>query len=369
MAPGLARRVSVERVADTAAAIAEIAAAARAGAAVAWVRNAVDDAIEALEAVRAEGLEPTLFHARFAMGDRQDIERDVLTRFGHASPPEQRTGRVLVATQVVEQSLDLDFDLLVTDLAPADLLIQRAGRLWRHQRDERPVPGPRLLLLAPDPIDDPPADWLGAELRRTGFVYGDRALLWRSARVLLQTGRIETPDGIRVLVETAYDCDASDAIPPGLSASAVRAEGTDIAAAGIARQNLLKLHRPYERDTGLWDPDVRTPTRLGDERVVLRLARLDGGMAVPWYAHDDPGRAWALSEVAVRANRLKGTPEDAATDAAKRDWPAWDQAIPVLLLRPDASGQWQASALDPRDRLLSVTYDTSCGLLFSREAA
>src|SRR5205823_4173600 len=67
MAPGLARRVTVRRVPDTATAIGEIAAAARAGAAVAWVRNAVDDAIEAHEALRAAGLDAMLFHARFAM--------------------------------------------------------------------------------------------------------------------------------------------------------------------------------------------------------------------------------------------------------------------------------------------------------------
>jgi CRISPR-associated endonuclease/helicase Cas3 len=118
------------------------------------------------------------------MGDRQDIEAKVLSWFGRDSSPEARNGRVLVATQVVEQSLDLDFDLLVTDLAPADLVIQRAGRLWRHQRGERRIEGPRLLLLAPEPVDDPGPAWLGAELRRTGFVYPDHALLWRSARAV-----------------------------------------------------------------------------------------------------------------------------------------------------------------------------------------
>jgi CRISPR-associated endonuclease/helicase Cas3 len=226
-----------------------------------------------------------------------------------------------------------------------------------------------LLLLAPEPIDDPSAAWLGAELRRTGFVYRDHALLWRSARVLLQTGCIETPDGIRALVEAAYDRDACDAIPPGLARAANRAEGAELAAAGIALQNLLEIDQPYERDAGLWEPDVRTPTRLGDARVVFRLARLDHGTVVPWYPHDDPRRAWALSEVSVRANRLKGVPEDAAVTAAKRDWPVWDLEIPVLLLRPDGIGQWHALALNPSEKLQPLTYDRSRGLIFSEEPA
>ena len=62
---------------------------------------------------------------------------DGVERFGKRSTPAGRKGQVLIATQVVEQSLDLDFDALITDLAPVDLLIQRAGRLWRHDRPER----------------------------------------------------------------------------------------------------------------------------------------------------------------------------------------------------------------------------------------
>jgi CRISPR-associated endonuclease/helicase Cas3 len=85
----------------------------------------VDDAISAAECLRAAGLQPILFHARFALCDRLDIEAEVLRRFGRNSAGAARRA-VLVATQVIEQSLDLDFDLLCTDLAPADLLIQRA---------------------------------------------------------------------------------------------------------------------------------------------------------------------------------------------------------------------------------------------------
>jgi CRISPR-associated endonuclease/helicase Cas3 len=186
---------------------------------------------------------------------------------------------------------------------------------------------------------------------------------------LLQTGCIETPDGIRALVEAAYDRDARDAVPPGLARAANRAEGAELAAAGIALQNLLEINHPYERDAGLWEPDVRTPTRLGDERVVFRLARLEHGTVVPWYPQAEPRRAWALSEVSLRANRLKGAPEDAAVSAAKRDWPAWDREIPLLVLRPDGIGQWRGLALDPGEKLQPVTYDRSRGLTFFGEAA
>lgn len=96
-----------------------------------------------------DGTEVYLFHARFPADARQRREDAVLEIFG---PPVQgdassRTGRkILIATQVAEQSLDLDFDLIATDLAPIDLLLQRAGRLWRHQRGARPLSAPILII-------------------------------------------------------------------------------------------------------------------------------------------------------------------------------------------------------------------------------
>jgi len=108
MAPGLARQVAVKRIADPQPAVALIVDVARAGGAVAWVRKAVGDTVEATEAPRAAGLDPLLFHARFAMRDRRAIERGVLSLLGPHGPPANRKGRALAATQVVEQSLDLD---------------------------------------------------------------------------------------------------------------------------------------------------------------------------------------------------------------------------------------------------------------------
>lgn len=77
----------------------------------------------------------TLFHSRFTAKDREIIENKVIAKYGKGSTNEPS---VLVSTQIVEQSLDIDFDIIISDLAPIDLLIQRAGRLHRHER-ERPA--------------------------------------------------------------------------------------------------------------------------------------------------------------------------------------------------------------------------------------
>lgn len=196
----LARCIRVERLDTPEAAADIIAQAAGSGAAVGWIRNTVDDAKAAHEMLTTLGVDAALFHARFAMGDRLDTEAKVQAWFGKSSKPDDRR-HVVVGTQVMEQSLDIDFDLLVTDLAPVDLLLQRAGRLWRHQRGSRPVDAPRLLIVSPAPIAEPAADWLKA-MRGTEAVYRDPALLWRSARAIFGSAILRLPDDVRSLVES-----------------------------------------------------------------------------------------------------------------------------------------------------------------------
>ncbi len=368
IAPAFRRSVTVERVESPEEAARILVEAAKASAAVAWVRNAVDDALEAADRLRGLDASLLLFHARFAMGDRLAIEADVCSRFGKQSAPGARRGQLLVATQVVEQSLDIDFDLIVSDLAPADLVIQRAGRLWRHERGARPVSGPRLLLLSPEPVADPPEDWLGTTLRRTGAVYGDHSLLWRSARELLAAGKIVTPEGIRRLIEVAYDREAEGAEPAGLRRATFRAKGKWFAARGAAWQNLLEFDRPYERRAGLWEPDARTPTRLGDPHVTFRLARLEPGRIAPWCSDENPGAAWDLSEISVRAARLATAAPDPETEplvaAAKKFWPVWDRDTPVLVLRERGGGAFRGMAAGPAGNLVEVSYDRTKGLQF-----
>jgi CRISPR-associated endonuclease/helicase Cas3 len=158
----LCRSVPVRRVGSFEESVQYVAARAKDGAPVAWIRNAVDDAIEACEALEKHGLEPLLLHARFAMGDRIDRESDLQRKLGRDSKPEDRRGLVLVGTQILEQSLDYDVDAMLTDLAPVDLIIQRAGRLWRHPNREGRLAARELLVFSPDPNGAVDPDWYRA---------------------------------------------------------------------------------------------------------------------------------------------------------------------------------------------------------------
>jgi CRISPR-associated endonuclease/helicase Cas3 len=171
---------------------------ASAGGRVVWIRNTVAEAQRAFDALAAAppDVERLLFHARFRGVDRSKIEDEVLERFGKAAPP---GGRILIATQVVEQSLDLDFDAMHTDLAPIDLLFQRAGRLHRHQR-ERLLPFANPLLVVHCPSDDAVER---LQLGPSAYVY-DAATLWIADRILRERDMLDLPRDIRPLVERTY---------------------------------------------------------------------------------------------------------------------------------------------------------------------
>lgn len=175
-----------------------------------------------------------LLHSRFRLKDRRDREKRSMLRFGKAEttvPLTDEKGEkvdhkvkrpdlaVLVSTQIIEQSLDIDFDVMVSDLAPADLLLQRAGRLQRHQRpDRKPAfcdaetgkPKAELWILRP-PLDDngnikvfESGKKQGEpDLGQSGFVY-DPHILMRSWFVLRDRGVIDVPADVEELIELVY---------------------------------------------------------------------------------------------------------------------------------------------------------------------
>ena len=178
------------------------------------VRNTVRRAQETYETLRERfGEDVGLNHARFTIGDRLAKDKDLLDRFG----PPRKAGRrphraIVVATQVVEQSLDVDFDLLVTDLAPIDLVLQRIGRLHRHERSRPPRLAEPICCIdwlpstsSPEPSLEP-----GAKA-----IYGEQDMLMSAAaldRVINGSGVVTVPDDVHDLIEAVYGSDAP--IPP-----------------------------------------------------------------------------------------------------------------------------------------------------------
>ncbi len=143
-----------------------------------------------------------LLHARFPHDMRAQREKRVLQSFGpHGTRP---AAAILVATQIIEQSLDLDFDLLVTDLAPVDLVLQRMGRLHRHERattDPRPTPlnKPQVQIFFPPQHHDVP------DFNRADCTVYNAHILMRTWLAMRDREQIIIPDDIEVLVEAVYD--------------------------------------------------------------------------------------------------------------------------------------------------------------------
>ncbi len=307
------RTVSVQRLDAEQAIFERIRQATAQGQCVCWLRNTVKAARQSYLDLSAwldiDHLH--LFHSRFAMLDRQRIEKDALARFGKKSGHEQRSGHVLIATQVVEQSLDLDFDVMITDLAPIDLLIQRAGRLHRHIRDARgkrlDTQGvgdqrgePVLHLFTPDPTDDVDENWLKTHQSGTQSVYPHIGQLWLGARLLMYDlqGRFTMPDDARALIEGVYAPADEGRVPKALLDASTDAEVKHMIQCSMGNFNALKLDAGYTRSSGDWDEETRIPTRLSEQETIsVVLVRLEQGRLQP-YAKV-PHHAWALSVVTV----------------------------------------------------------------------
>jgi len=176
------------------------------------VRNTVGRAQETYQQLTSIfGQDVSLLHSRFLASDRKTKERRIVEALGAPHEDGSRGDRpqrlVVVGTQVVEQSLDVDFDLLITDLAPIDLLLQRVGRIHRHDRpaDHRPprVRSPRTVVVGvEDWSAEPPQLPRGSKK-----VYGQHLLLRTAAqveRIARGAGVITLPDDIAPLVHEAY---------------------------------------------------------------------------------------------------------------------------------------------------------------------
>ncbi|MDO4904660.1 MAG: CRISPR-associated helicase Cas3' [Lautropia sp.] len=382
--PQVRRHVKVELVHNEAQVIDIVLAHARKNRCVAWIRNTVDDARRAARALQEQLAEDklSLFHSRYAMGHRLDIEADVLSRFGKHSRGEVRGGRVLVGTQVLEQSLDFDVDVLVSDLAPIDLLIQRAGRLQRHARLQNGDPAPEGVEQRPDPVlyvltpeadEEPGENWYGALFPKAKYVYPDAGRLWLGARALKEAGCIITPGesgqrgGVRSLVEAVYGTDI-DAVPEGLQRSSQAQIGESMAMQSQANFNALNLDKGYCIDSSArWYEDDRVPTRLGDESLTLYLAKWQDGELLPLC--EDKDHVWEQSAVRIAANRAKSLSPawqarfDTAIAALRARYRLLEERAFILPL-VEEEGILRAEVLDVRDKVMVMSYSLREGLVW-----
>jgi len=186
--------------------ITELLDRAERGQQVLWIRNTVIEAQEAFRLVcgsTREGAAPVgLLHSRFPFQRRTELEDDWLERLGRNRPGDG-PGSILVATQVVEQSVDIDLDFIVSDLAPTDMLLQRMGRLWRHERPSRHAREPEYWIRLPTLPEDGDSTDLKRALGRSAHVYAPYVLL-RTLDVWRQRSEITLPTDIRPLLEATY---------------------------------------------------------------------------------------------------------------------------------------------------------------------
>lgn len=230
--------------------------AAEQGAQVAIICNLVDVAQQlARDLQQLTALPVDIFHARYCLHDRQKKEDTVLKQYGVDG--KRATGRLLVATQVIEQSLDVDFDWLITQLCPVDLLFQRMGRLHRHERS-RPTgfESAHCTVLLPT----------GNDYGTHGLIYGNTRVMWRTAQKL-QTctdQMIEFPAAYRDWIEPIYSGEAWGTEPEVIETGFALFEEKLVEKRILARQ-MLK----WAEDVALMDDDenVRAVTRDGEFNV------------------------------------------------------------------------------------------------------
>ncbi|WP_231861458.1 MULTISPECIES: CRISPR-associated helicase Cas3' [Frankia] len=251
------------------------------------VCNTVARAQDVYAAIRPEfGQDVVLLHARLVAGERAARTETVVDLLGPPGRGTARPGRlVVVATQVAEQSFDVDVDLLVSDLAPIDLLLQRAGRLFRHRRPDRGRE-PKVIVCGLRVDAEGLPRWPGG----SRAVYGDHLLL-RSAALVLEAAAgagWSVPAQVPELVTAGYGDEPLG--PDAWSQSATRyrqewadreadrtVRAADFLLSGPDKLGVKTLEGLHERATAVLTTEERVAAvvRDGDESVEVVLVRGD----------------------------------------------------------------------------------------------
>lgn len=261
-----------------------------------------------------------LFHAQFVMPDRADKESELLARLGKNSSTKERNRVIVVGTQVLEQSLDIDFDLLLTELCPMDLLLQRIGRLHRHfGRAGRP----HKLRTARCFVLDSKGDNFDSGSKA---IYGEW-LLWRTRNLLPSS--IILPQDIPKLVQQTYSWEQGDSLPEDEKSKKAKDEYDIKQEMKEQRANRFSISPPEDRKkpernvldnwmadlAAISDAGARAAVRDGDPSidVLVMVSEKDGSVHfLPWQengqaiAVDTPPSQEICQKIARQKLRLPG---------------------------------------------------------------
>jgi CRISPR-associated endonuclease/helicase Cas3 len=297
-----------------------IVRAAEAGACVLCIRNTVASAQQTFRHLKSEmrgdSITIGLLHSRFPQFTRDDSEDRWMQLLGK-DDSRRPAGCILVATQVVEQSVDIDADLLVTDLAPTDLLLQRIGRLHRHpQKRPNGFKNPLCLILHPEADWNATAKAIRTALGATAYVYPP-VTLFQAQRVWRDRHSITLPSEIRSLIEASELNQLPNPLPPGVRQLQEKLDDEVRNKLGAAnRQN--PFHQPSVTDAeGAQTRWISQPTALlvllREIPVVqgsrVRIATLDGANheMIRGLFHFPLATSLHQSAVRIPAYLVKGT--------------------------------------------------------------
>ena len=266
--------------------------AARQGAKVLIIRNLQREAVETARDLltragedssllfRCEGV-PTLHHGRFAREDRVLLDNAVNRALAH-DEGRAAGGLIVIGTQTLEQSLDIDADFIITDLCPADVLLQRLGRLHRRERSDRPAgfDVARAIVLCPHDIAVLLGRFGGHGLGGLRNPYPNLIVAEATRRLIEKHPVWDIPAMNRMLVERVTHPEALESLARELECSDKRWREDLLKMSGRAMGDVQAAMNARLRWDANWiHPDVVFPV---DEYVATRLGARDLSVKLPW---------------------------------------------------------------------------------------
>ncbi len=371
--PPPVRHCAIHLLHDTQGALDEALRRAEAGQQVLWVENTVAEAQSCYQILAARatnlGVACGLLHSRFPHSQRQHNEDRWVSLFGKQGWPQREAqGRILVGTQVLEQSLDIDADFLVSRFAPTDLLLQRLGRLWRHADTPRVAnASAEAWLLAPD-VASAIADPYTA-FGPSAAVYSPYVLC-RSLQSWQTLTRLTLPDDIRPLLEHSYAEPEEEGamarwqyeLAHGETRQPYRRKGTQalqrlalatLATAGVTESDTHPATRYSEQDT----QDVLLLRRIRMlDAGVSELTLLDGRVChLPHARHRLTPKAWRELSITLQAELVKLRPASAPPALPRKRLVALGLGHVFYIGSPDADyAPLRIALVDEQDRVLTL---------------